>query len=185
MSAISCTLASVETLGSQQVYADPWLSVRSDSVRRADGSSSVYSVVNTADCALVIPADGRRLHLVEQYRHPVGGRRWEFPSGGVDERVDTDATAAAMRELREETGLVAGALTPLGTLETMPSTLSQRCHVFLGTDLDQGVPQPDAEEEDLRSAWFTRAHVERMITDGVIADAKSIAAYALLLVRSR
>lgn len=175
----------METLDSQQVYADPWMSVRSDTVRRADGSSGVYSVVDTADCALVMPVDGGRLHLVEQYRYPVGGRRWEFPSGSLDERIDTDATAAATRELREETGLVAGTLTMLGTLETMPSTLNQRCSVFLGTDLDHGVPQSDAEEEDLRSAWFTRSDVERMITDGVITDAKSIAAYALLLVRGR
>ena len=31
------------------------------------------------------------------------------------------------------------------------------------------------------SAWFTRADVERMIADGSICDAKSLAAYLLLL----
>ena len=35
----------------------------------------------------------------------------------------------------------------------------------------------------MRSAWFTRADVERMISDGTITDAKSTAAYALLLLR--
>ena len=33
----------------------------------------------------------------------------------------------------------------------------------------------------MRSAWFTRADVERMANDGMITDSKSIAAYALLL----
>ncbi len=86
----SCTLTSVENLDSKQVYTDPWLSVRQDTVRRSDGSSGVYSVVDTADCSLVIPVDGDRVHLIEQYRYPVDGRRWEFPSGSTDHVLDTD-----------------------------------------------------------------------------------------------
>ena len=35
----------------------------------------------------------------------------------------------------------------------------------------------------MRSAWFTRADVERMITDGTISDGKTLAAYTLLLLR--
>ena len=58
------------------------------------------------DIALVVPADGDRLYLVEQHRHVVGGRRWEFPSGSIDAH-DVDAAGAAARELREETGLSA------------------------------------------------------------------------------
>src|SRR3712207_7433806 len=33
---------------------------------------------------------------------------------------------------------------------------------------------------DMRSAWFTRWEVERLISTGSISDARSIAAYALL-----
>ncbi len=173
----------VETLGSKQVYANPWLTVREDEVRRPDGHSGTYCVVERSDIALIIPADGDRLHLVEQYRHPIARRCWEFPSGSADTALDTDAAGLAARELREETGLVAGALTPLGTLDVMPSTLSQRCRVFLATDLVQGAPQRDLEEQDMRSAWFTRADIERMIGDGGITDAKTMAAYTLLLLR--
>ena len=123
------------------------------------------------------------MHLVEQYRHPVAGRRWEFPSGSADPRLDVDAAALAARELREETGLVSGTLTPLGTLDITPSTINQRCRIFLATDLTHGAPQREAGEQDMRSAWFTRADVERMISDGTITDSKSVAAYALLLMR--
>ncbi|KQY57761.1 MULTISPECIES: NUDIX domain-containing protein [unclassified Nocardioides] len=167
-------------LSSRQVYADAWLSVRQDRVRRLDGSSGDYSVVESADCSLVIPLDGDRVRLVEQYRYPVAGRRWEFPSGSTDQS-DIDASAVAARELREETGLIATTLRSLGSLDTMPSTLSQQCKVFLATGLTQASPQPEPEEQDMRSAWFTRSQVERLITEGTISDAKSIAAYALLL----
>ena len=130
----------VETLDSRQVYANPWMAVREDTTRRSDGSTGVYGVVDSPDIALIIPVDGDRLHLVEQYRYPVAGRRWEFPSGCADQPLDVDAAALAARELREETGLVASSLTPLGTLEVSPSTFSQRCRVFLATDLTHGAP---------------------------------------------
>lgn len=181
----SGTLIDVETLDSKQVYANPWMTVREDMVRRSDGSTGIYGVVDTSDIALAIPADGNGLYLVEQYRYPVAGRRWEFPSGSADPRLDVDAAALAARELREETGLVANRLTPLGTLDVAPSMFNQRCRVFLATDLTQGSPRRELEEQDMRSAWFARAEVERMITDGTITDAKSTAAYALLLMHGK
>ena len=175
----------METLATTIVYANRWLSVREDTVRRPDGSVDQYAVVDTADIALVVAYDGARLHLVEQYRHPVGGRRWEFPSGSVDPDLDADAEATARRELREETGLVAATLTPVGTLEIAPSLVDHRCRVFLATDLSDGRPDRDPEEQGMESAWFGFAEVERMIADGDLTDAKSVAAFALLLVRIR
>jgi len=170
----------MEALGSRQVYANPWMSVREDTVRRGDGSTGIHGVLDTPDIALVIPVDGDRLHLVEQYRHPVTGRRWEFPSGSKDPRLDADAAAVAARELREETGLVAGALTHLGTLEVLPSMSTLRCRVFVATDLTQEEPEREPAEGDMQSAWFSRADVAQMIADGTLTDAKSVAAYALL-----
>lgn len=175
----------VQRLSSEQVYVDPWLALRVDEVRRADGSTGSYSVVERLDIALVIPAEGDLLQLVEQYRHPIASRSWEFPAGTADPELDADPWTLAVRELREETGLSAGSLTVLGTLDVAPSTLSQRCWVFLATELTHGVPQRDAEEQDMESAWFTRDHVERMIRDGTIEDAKTCAAYALLLLREQ
>jgi 8-oxo-dGTP pyrophosphatase MutT (NUDIX family) len=72
-------------------------------VRRPDRSTGVYWVVDSADIALVVPVDVKRIHLVEHYRHPVGGRQWEFPSGTVD-KGDLNPASAAEREPCEETG---------------------------------------------------------------------------------
>jgi len=62
---------------------------------------------------------------------------------------------------------------------------SQQCLVFLATDLTHGAPQRELAEQDMRSAWFTRADVERMISLGTITDAKSCAAYTLLLLHEQ
>jgi len=174
----------VETLRSQRVYANPRLAVREDTIRRPSGTAGTYWVVDTSDIALVVPFDGKRLHLVEQYRHPVGRRTWEFPSGTADADLDGAAAEVAARELREETGLQAATLTRLGTLDITPSTMTQQCAVFLAEGLTGGTPQREPEEQDMTSAWFTRADVDRMINDGAITDSKSLAAYALFLIRS-
>ena len=96
-----------------------------------------------------------------------------------------DRAEVAARELREETGLAAGRLGRLGTLDVAPGMLSQRCHVFLATDLTHGEPQREPAEQDMRSAWFARADVEGMIAGGTMRDAKSAAAYTLLLLHGR
>ncbi|MGH3622808.1 MAG: ADP-ribose pyrophosphatase, partial [Sciscionella sp.] len=78
----------METLDSREVYANSWMSVREDNVRRQDGSLGVYGVVDKPDFALIVALDGDRLHLVEQFRYPVSGRRWEFPQGTAPDRAE-------------------------------------------------------------------------------------------------
>ena len=48
----------MKTLGSKQVYVNRWMAVREDAVRRSDGSTGTYCVVEASDIALIIPADG-------------------------------------------------------------------------------------------------------------------------------
>jgi 8-oxo-dGDP phosphatase len=179
----------VEALGSTQVYANPWMTVREDAVRRADGSPGIYGVVDKPDYALVIPvestSDGDRFHLVEQYRYPLGLRRWEFPQGTAPDRADADPRELAARELREETGLRAGRLTELGLLDCAPGMSSQRGRVFLATELTAGPPEREPEEQDMRMTAVSRAEFEAMVGRGEITDAQSLAAYALLLLRER
>lgn len=175
------TVRGVESLGTRQVYANPWMTVREDEIRRADGTTGIYGVVDKPDFALIIPLDGERVRLVEQFRYPIGLRRWEFPQGTAPDRADADPFALAVRELREETGLRAGKMTELGVIDVAPGMSSQRGRVFLATELTEGFHEREHEEQDMRSAWFPRAGFEAMIAKGEITDAQSIAAYTLLL----
>lgn len=178
-------IAGMEALDSRQVYANAWMTVREDAVRRADGSDGVYGVVDKPDYALVMPWDGERFMLVEQFRYPLGLRRWEFPQGTAPQRADADPTELAARELREETGLLAASIEEIGLLDVAPGMSSQRGRVFLATRLTEGNPERELEEQDMRCAWFPRAELEKMISRGEITDAQSIAAYALLLLHEQ
>lgn len=171
----------VERLSTRQMYVNPWMVVREDQIRRPDGSEGIFGVVDKPDYALVIPLDGERMHLVEQFRYPLGLRRWEFPQGTAPDRADSDPIELAHRELTEETGLRAETITPLGLLDVAPGMSSQRGRVFLATGLTQGEPKREETEQDMRTAWFARTEVTAMIRDGRITDSQSIAAFTLLL----
>lgn len=175
----------MEQTSSREVYANPWMAVREDGVRRDDGTAGIYGVIDKPDYALVIPLDGDRLHLVEQFRYPLGMRRWEFPQGTAPDRADVETGELAARELREETGLRAANMLDLGLLDVAPGMSSQRGRVFLATGLTEGAHEREHEEQDMRTAWFSRAEFEKMIAAGEVTDAQSIAAYALLLLRER
>jgi len=170
----------VQTLSSRQVYANRWMTVREDAVRRADGTDGLYGVIDKPTYALVIPCDGDRLHLVEQFRYPVGRRRWEFPAGTAPDRAEVDTAELAARELQEETGLVAGRMELLGHLDVAPGMSSQLGTVWLATELAAGSAQREHTEQDMRAAWFPIAEFDAMIRRGEVTDAQSLAAYLLL-----
>ena len=161
------------------------MTLREDDIVRPDGSTGIYAVVDKPTYALVIPRDGDRFHLVEQFRYPLGLRRWEFPQGTAPEQEHLEAGELAARELREETGLRASSMSVLGQLDVAPGMSSQRGWVFLATGTTEGEHDREHEEQDMHSEWFSRAQVERMIRDGDITDAQTIAAWALLLLAER
>ncbi|SEQ77847.1 NUDIX domain-containing protein [Mycobacterium sp. 88mf] len=175
----------IRQIATREVYRNNWLTLREDDIVRPDGSTGVYAVVDKPTYALVIPYDPAqdRFHLVEQFRYPLGLRRWEFPQGTAPEQEHLDPTALAHRELREETGLRAERMERLGQLDVAAGMSSQRGWVFLATGLTEGQHEREHEEQDMHSAWFSRAELDRMIRDGDITDAQSLAALTFLLLR--
>ena len=175
----------IRRITSREVYRNDWLTVREDQVRRPDGSDGIYGVVDKPHYALVIACDGDRFRLVEQFRYPLGLRRWEFPQGTAPGLADLEATELAHRELREETGLRADSMTPIGQLDVAAGMSSQRGRVFVATGITQGDHDREHTEQDMHSEWFSRAEVEQMMRDGVITDAQTLAAWTLFVLSER
>lgn len=179
--------AAIRRTATREVYRNSWLTLREDDIVRSDGTTGVYAVVDKATYALVIPYDTEndRFHLVEQFRYPLGLRRWEFPQGTAPENRHLEPTALAHRELREETGLRAESMERLGQLDVAAGMSSQRGWVFLATGLTEGEHEREHEEQDMHSAWFSREELQQMIRVGEITDAQSLAALTFLLLRER
>jgi len=155
--------------------------VREDVVEYDDGSTAVYGVVERPDFALVLPQERDGFWLVEQFRHPLGRRSWEFPQGGWAPGKGGPAEELARAELAEETGLRAAGLRHLGHLDIAPGLMTQGFDVWLATGLTAGPTDREASEADMRSAFVPETELRAMVRDGRFTDAPSLAAYSLLL----
>ena len=171
----------MRTTSSREVYRNPWTRVREDVLERPDGSTFVYGVVERPDFALILAVDRDGFWLVEQFRHPIGRRSWEFPQGTWTHGDDGTAENLARAELAEETGFRADRLDHLGRLDLAPGLMTQRFDVWRATGLTPGPTAREASEADMRSAFVPEAELRAMIRDGRFTDGPSLAAYGLLL----
>lgn len=179
----------VRRIGSREVYRNAWLSVREDDIEFADGTRSIYGIVDKADYAVVLAveesADGTLFHLVEQYRYAIGRRSLEFPMGGWPAGRAGTAEDLARAELREETGLTAGSWTHLGHLVQSTGHSSQAFDVYLATDLVPGAHEREATESDMEHRVVTEDEFCDLIAGGGITDSPTVAAYGMLLMHRR
>jgi 8-oxo-dGTP pyrophosphatase MutT (NUDIX family) len=114
-------------------------SIRESAARSPHGIVKTFSVIDTRDWAMVLPlietARGKEFVMVRQWRHGARELSVEFP-GGVLETGEQNAEGAA-RELREETGYIAGRVTKLGEMNPNPAIMSNLIHFYLAEDLAQ------------------------------------------------
>ncbi len=171
----------MRTTSSREVYRNPWIRVREDAVVRDDGAAGVYGVVERPHFGLVIAAEREGFWLVEQFRHPLGRRAWEFPQGTWAAGAAGSPEELARAELAEETGLRATGLRHLGHLDLAPGLSTQEFDVWLATGLTAGPTAREATEADMRHEFVAETELRAMIRDGRFTDGPSLAAYSLLL----
>ncbi len=163
-----------EVIASERIFSGKMIGLRLDTLRVADGRTHEREIVEYGQAVVLAPidADGRLL-FVRQYRHAVRAWLLELPAGGIDAR-DESPEAAALRELREETGQ-RGRLRRIGGMFLAPGYSEEYQHVFLAEDLVEDPLEADEDEE---------LHLERLTLDEAmvaidreeIRDAKTIAA---------
>jgi ADP-ribose pyrophosphatase len=124
-----------------------------------------HGIRAAAIIALDVDPDGtRHVILVSQYRVPLSRFSLEIPAGLVGDDAGSegeDATAAAARELEEETGYRAGKLEVLGEFYSSPGMVSECFTLLKATGLTRvgeggGLPDENITVHRVRLRDLTR-----------------------------
>ena len=166
-----------EILTSEEIFKGRVFDVHRQQVRYPDGRVVDFEFVSHIGAVTLIPLeeDGN-IWMVRQYRHPTGGLLLELPAGTLEE--GETPLQCASREVREEIGRAAGELRNLGEFYLAPGYSSEYMYVFLATQLTLDPLLPDAEEY-LEPELHSIEEVLKMVENGEIWDAKTIAALSL------
>ncbi|CAN5768120.1 hypothetical protein BH23PLA1_BH23PLA1_29430 [soil metagenome] len=163
------------TLDRRLVYENPWISVHEDQVLRPDGQPGIYGVVHFKNRAIgVLPVDDEgRIWLVGQYRYTLNAYSWEIPEGGGPPEESPEETA--LRELQEETGLIAKQMKFIGSVHLSNSVSDEIGFLYRATQLTPGPSSPEGTERlQVRQVDWSEAIA--MLRRGEITDSLSVIA---------
>jgi ADP-ribose pyrophosphatase len=161
-------------IAARHVYKGRVIDVSTERLRFANGREYDLDLIRHPGAAAVVPVDDRGLVcLVRQYRLGVEDFMWEIPAGKLDDGEPPET--CAVRELREETGIVAGRWSSLGLFIPAPGTYTEKIHLYLARDLQVGAAAPDADEE-LELQWLPLTEAVGKVLRGDWNDGKTVVA---------
>ena len=170
-----------ELIESQRLYEGKILNLRRDKVTALSGTAYREIVEHNGAVAMVAITDDNKIVMVRQYRYACGRAVLEIPAGKID-KGETDPLAAAVRELKEETGLTASEIIHLGDVNPSCAYSEEVIHIYLMRGLTQGEQALD-DDEVIELIKMPFEEVYEMGVRGEIVDSKTLA--ALLMTKGR
>jgi 8-oxo-dGTP pyrophosphatase MutT (NUDIX family) len=161
----------IRLLSSRQVHKGRLVTLREDTVILPRGTETVYEYVEIkAGASTLAIADNGDVWLVREWKYALGQPTIEVISGGIEAGETPEETAH--RELREEAGLIARELIPMGRVD--PFTTMLRCanHLFIARGISE-VPHEREEGEVMDTLRVPLSEAVRMVMDGEITHGSS------------
>ena len=164
-------------LGKEKQYQGHAFDVAKVHARLPNGKERDYDLVQHADSIAIVPVDqAGRIYFVTQYRIGAESELLELPAG-VMEAGETPLECAE-REIREEIGMAAEEMQPLGGFYLAAGYANEFMTVFLARGLYNAPLAPDADEF-LNVTSFSIDETYQMAHSGTLEDSKSLAALLL------
>ncbi len=159
-------------LSSKEIFDGKILHVFEDTVSLPNGNRATREYLRHIGAVCIVPVLSNGDVLIErQYRYPVGGVLSEIPAGKLDS-PDEDHLAAAQRELREETGALAGRWQSLGVFYPACAYSDEAIEMFLAREITFTARELD-EDEFLNVERVPLRRLYEDVMAGRIPDAKT------------
>lgn len=161
-----------KTISEEQKFKGNIISVSQATVLLPNGKKATRDIVRHPGASVVVPITrDHKLLLVKQYRKPCDMVSLELPAGKLDNGEDPEICAE--RELREETGFIAGKMQKAFKIHSTPGFCDEVLHMFVASELSQSEACPD-EDEFISFGEYTVDDCIDMVKRGEITDAKTI-----------
>jgi ADP-ribose pyrophosphatase len=159
------------------VFETKWLTVEERSYLLPDGRvAEGYYHLTRPDYVIILAVDDEdRIVVEKQYRRGVDDFVYELPAGWIN--PDETPVEAAIRELKEETGLV-GEGNNMVEIYPQPGFCSMKANVVMLKIKNKGETNQD-DDEDIMFEMKKVEDVKKMISEGKIKDMGMLAALTI------
>ena len=154
------------------VYKGAWISMYTDSMAFANGNFANWDFIHHNGAAAMVAEDAEgKIIMIRQWRPGADGEILELPAGGINQ--GEEPIAAAIRELREETGAMCDVAKPLLMIQPSPAYNDEKVHMFYCKVTGYAELELD-ENEYVTVEKYPLEDLIKMILSGTISDSKTV-----------
>lgn len=165
-------LLATEQLADCKVFTVSRTTVRSPQT----GDTHPFFRIDSSDWVNIVAlTEADEVVMVRQFRHGPREVTLELPGGMVD--AGEDPGAAALRELREETGYAAETAQRIGVVNPNPALFGNRCFTYVAPGARRVGEIENEGTEHTEVELLPLADVPARLTDGTINHALVVAAF--------
>ncbi len=167
-----------QKISEEIVHTNPWWVYKHDNYKCDEKDYHYYYGELTGNAIIVPVLDDGRIAMIRQYRYLQERSGIEFPMGGI--LAGETPLHAAMRELREETGLESTNFSKVGEFEPLLGIVKDRSSVFIANEISSQVENSLDAEEDIELVLRRPDEINEMIKRGEIWSGQTLATWTLV-----